>query len=268
MTRTIHHRCNIYSDGSIIFFNRLLARVKTSFEQYGVSRPTFKDAADYKPLEPGQPWIKGLPDAWQIEGDEFVFLNEELQWLIYDENAALTLDTMSRQQRDSSFMNLLDDDLVQTNRFGSEWCHIYPTNANPEAEDPRLFSLCTGNTIIELTQATPKNVFGGSYFPFYVINLSKLPLSQWNYAAHPYKWYRPMNSVREPLLNANGRWLYGEPKYKEGWYGRFPQYGGDQRGAVAPIYPMCMRASDVGWIRADYVEILDPSKPLPPIFNM
>jgi len=109
-------------------------------------------------------------------------------------------------------------------------------------------------------------------YPFYTINVNDPDIEEgtdkYSFANVPFRWYRPMNSVRIPKLDSTGtKWLHGYPEYFEGGYGRFPQFGGDQTGAVAPITPL-FNNSEVAWIKVEDVQLLDPSKPIPSPFNM
>lgn len=241
-----------------------LGRVKSTFEHHKLSRPSLNKAKDYNPNQPSEKWIKGLPDTWDWYGTEFVFLTERLQYLWYDENSALTLDTMTRIDHEKSFESLTDDDLFATNRFGSETCRVYPTGKNPDKGDMRLFTILTP-TVIEIA-GSPRIAFGENCYPFWVIDINK-DVGKFHFRDYPFRWYRPKNSIRSPLLNSAGKWLHGFPEYKEDWLGRFPQFRGDQTGSIAPITPL-LSISDIGWIPVKYVELLDLRKPLPKIFNM
>lgn len=217
-----------------------LARVKTSYEQTGKSRLTM-NGANYK-----QGQRAGLPDTWQIVGrttaeNDFVRLRSNLQYLWYDEckKRAPLIDV------DANFNSLTKGDKFQTNRFGSDTCHVYPTGKNEDKEDMRYFTLVTAEAILEIA-GLPAFFARTWHTPFWCIDASK-PVSSFTPDKYPYRWYVPYNSIRNPIKDVNGNWI---GIYDESIVEPFGQFNGR---AIVPIY---MPNTNVAWIDSSYLDLL------------
>jgi hypothetical protein len=218
-------KIDVYSNGEVVIFSTTpkLARVKTSFEVYGVSRPTYnKSAARFM----------GLPDTWQYEGlnaseNNHVVLTEALQWFWYTENVKRT-PNMTEQEHWQAFNSLTADDRYITNFAGSTTCRVYPTGKNSDKPDMKYQTLLTANAIIEIVDTG--KVWAG-HTSFRVIDASK-PFAEFTPGKHPYLWYTPYTSNR--LMHENG--------WDETLEYTFPQF------EEKPIVPLLMPNTDVAWI--------------------
>jgi hypothetical protein len=269
---SLTHRWDILSDGSLALYpppGLQLGMVKTTKMQKGVSRPTLRKDKDFNPARPADNWVKGMPDTWDYVGvnteqNNHVLLTEALQWHWFRECVKRDPGHPNNERDnwyyDRQFNSLTDDDLVQTNRFGSETCAVYPTGKNIGKQPMRFFTITEGLAVLQILGG-PKNVLGAQRYPFKTIN-ANAPLAGTTFEEFPWGWFAFMNSVRTPILNAQGKWPNGVPVYKEDGYQRFDHFN---RKAIAPLY---MPHASVGWIDASYIQLLDPEKPIPMLFNM
>ena len=288
------HRWDVMSDGSLRLYppdGMQLAMVKTTYMQTlettgkGLSRPSLRKDKDYNPRDPAndwipglpyeeQPslkgqWVRGMPDTWDYVGlnneqNNHVLLLPELQWHWFNEcvkrDPGHPNNASDNFYYDRNFNALTDDDLVQTNRFGSETCAVYPTRKNLDKPPMRYFTITEGLAVLEIL-GPAKNVLGAKRRPFRCIN-ANASLKGTTFEEFPWGWFAFMNSVRTPILTAQGKWPNGVPVYKEDWYQRFNHFN---RKAIAPLY---MPHTNVGWILEAYIQLLDPNKPIPMLFNM
>jgi len=235
----------------------LLGIIRSTYKHYGKSRPSLNNA---KGWDKGENFIRGLPDTWQFSGattseNGHVVLTPELQYMWYNECIKLW-PSHSKDDYNKSFNSMTTNDRWTTNGYGSNTCAVYPTNKNISNEPMRYFTLLTGNAVIEIL-GNSKYIYGKLMWPFRAINSEK-PINNISYETHPFLFYKPMNSTRDPIMNDSGKWT---GKYIEDGYERFPQFGGK---SITPIF---MPNTDVAWIDVNYVEILQPGSILPETFN-
>ena len=247
-----------------------LGMIRSTYQQTGMSRPSLNKAPDYDPVHPDADWNgKGLPDTWDYIGlntaqNNFVLLTEPLQWFWYNECVKLDPGHANNASDNyyyyRQFNSATKDDRWTTNRYGSTTCAVYPTGTNLDKEAMRYFTITTGRAIIELA-GSPRLAQNRLSYPFKVIDAHG-SLAGITFEKFPNKFYRPMNSVRTPILNSLGKWFGGVPSYQENGYGRFGQFNNSL------ITPLLMPGTDIAFLDVAYVDLLDPRKPIPPIFNM
>lgn len=266
------HRWDVMSDGSLRLYppeGMQIGMVRTTFMQTGLSRPSMRKDKDYNPRDPANKWVKGMPDTWDYVGvnneqNNHVLLVEALQWHWFRECVKRDPNHPNNEldnfYYDRNFNALTDDDLVQTNRYGSETCAVYPTGKNLDQGPMRYFTITAGMAMLEIL-GSAKNVIGRPRYPFRCIN-ANASLAGTTFEEFPWGWFAFMNSVRTPILTAEGKWPNGVPVYQEDGYQRFDHFN---RKAIAPLY---MPHTNIGWIDQDYIELLDPNKPIPMLFNM
>lgn len=238
------------------------AVVLTTYNHFRLSRPSYNRQPNYDPNNPTKKWSKGLPDTWQYQGrnnleNSFVPLTPTLAFFWYEQCKALDVGHNTDYYY-KAFDSLTADDRFTTNKFGSRTCYNPVTGTNKGAELMRFITLLTGNAVIKLKEGFDPTA---NLYPFYCIN-ANTPLTNISYSKTPWLFYFPMNSVRTPLLDANGKWLHGRVEYQENGYGRFPQFSGK---AITPLF---MPYTNTGWIERSNVRLLKQDEAFPLVFNM
>jgi hypothetical protein len=153
-------------------------------------------------------------------------------------------DTLAQFRRD--FIYMMDDKLAFCNSAGSRERRVYPYNLNMQYKgEPLQNQLTMGGSILELVDDSTRMVFHEECRPFYCIDAFDKHLEDYNSFDYPYRWLRPCITYGPDVIHS-------EP---------FSTFHGCSR------VPMYCNGTNIAWIPARLVEVLEPGKPIKPQFT-
>lgn len=218
----------------------LLGYVLKNYERFGVSRPT---------MNSNPPRIEGLPDTCKLFDSRLVEMTRELQEFWFSFLVTSGQSAMSPPELKNAWRSLIKGDRAFTNKHGPGDGYNDYINGEINGGKGVMFEpIITGGNVVEIIgPITNKN--GVPHWPIRVIDATKSIVK--------FEWqiFDATISRREGYNPNTGKWSREDIEIP------FDQLGG------LPV-PVCLFSlSDVNFIPADRVRVLEPDEEIPNPYN-
>lgn len=217
----------------------IFGQVKDDFELYKLSRPT-RNMGRTRRGWGSDKYVRGLPMVQPYNGVEPSLLdNQMIEFILRFQPP------MGIENKLSNLAGLFDPDRA-FNNFQSFDFHV-ENGIIVNKLTTKYYPVFCGRAKIKLFSRTPVRFKGVMSYPFEIIN-TDLPYSHFNPTDHPWLFFSPLNSVREPIFNPKGKWI---GMYIENLVEPFHWFNGDTR------LPIHGRGTNVAYISANLVKLLN-----------